>query len=228
MDNLTIKAFPGIILTFFAITMSFSTWAQDRHSVYNVEDNKVYSHAKYAEIKGSPYLYDEWLPAKFLGSDGKVYDHTKVNFNGLTNEIESDPEDGELIQLARSYFIKVTFDTGSGKETFLAGAHPEFGKKLVCLLYDGQKVKLYKYFSVEVEESVAQTPGIPTVFESFERTSSYYLLLNGSLNKVRLKKKKIIEALGHKSAIEGYIKKEKIDVGSEEGLKLLLSYYDTL
>jgi hypothetical protein len=74
----------------------------------------------------------------------------------------------------------------------------------------------------------AQTSGIPTAFESFERTSTYYLMINGNLNKVRLKKKKIIEALGHKSEVEVYIKQEKIDLGSEVGLKDLLNYYDSL
>jgi hypothetical protein len=227
MNNLTPKIILGIITASLAIIQSITGWAQDRHSVYNVEDKKVYSHARYDEIKGSPYLYEKWLPADILGSDGKFHKYPKVNFNGLTNEIESD-NDGNIIQFARSYFITVTFDTESGKETFLGGAHPEFGKKLVCLLFEGHKVKLYKHFDVEVEESVAQTPGIPTVFESFERTSTYYLLINGNLKKVRLKKKKIIEALGHKPEIEGYVKKEKIDLGSEDGFKTLLSYYETL
>ena len=95
-------------------------------------------------------------------------------------------------------------------------------------MYDGQKVKFIKDFEVKLEESVVQTPGIPTVFEKFSASKDYYLMLGANLNKVKLKKKSIIELLGSKTELEKYLKQEKINVSTESGLISLLSYYETL
>ena len=53
-------------------------------------------------------------------------------------------------------------------------------------------------------------------------------MLGDNLNKVKLKKKSIIELLGSKTELEKYLKQEKINVSTESGLISLLNYYETL
>jgi len=202
-------------------------WAQVNSLTYSVEATRQIEHRYYDTIEGTPYLYDEWHNATLLGSDGKIYSFSRVNFNGYTHHLEADLE-GKVKEFNASFFLKVTIDTGENKEIFMTGLHADFLRDIICIIYDGEQVKFIKKFDVTLEDLDIQKTRTSMRSEQFFPSIKYYIMLNGNLNKVKLKKKKIIEVLGHKSAIEEYAKKEKINFSSEEGLKLLLNYYDSL
>ena len=217
-----------ILLTSFALSISIYGWSQSEGmKVYDVSRTRVIDHAEYDEIKGSPYLYDEWHPARLLDSKGIFHDFLNVNFNGFTHKLET-KEDNSTEEFLSGSYLKIIVNTGVYEETFLRGIHPEFGRNLVCILYDGQEVKLIKKFEVRLEESVVQTTGIPTVFEMFAETIEYYIMIEGDLSKVKTKKKSIIEVLGYKSELESYIKKEKLNLNSESDIRNLIAYYESL
>jgi hypothetical protein len=227
MHSLTHAVLARIIITIMVMIISLECWSQEGSVIYSVAKTRVIDHSQYDEIKGSPYLYNDWLEAEVLGTEGKIYHFPLVNFNGFTHELELKKDD-RVEELIGSSYLKVTLNTGTNKETFLRGLHPEFEQNLVCILYDGQKVKLIKTFDVRVEESVVQTPGAPSVFEKFSRSKNYYLLKDSDLSKVRIKKKSVIAVLGHKSELEQYLKQKKINLNSESALITLLNYYESL
>lgn len=216
--------FRKLTFTFLLITISNILWAQGVATV--VKASHPLNPARYDEIKGSPYLYDTWYKAKIVGSDGKIYEDMAVNFNGLTHQLEL-KKDGRVSQLNNASYLKVIIHTDSGEEAFFRGIHPAFGANLVCILFDGEHIKLLKMFTVRKQATEVQTPMNPTVFEKFVPNAEYYLMIDGDLTQIKLKKKKIIEALGHKSAIEAYVKENKIDLSQEIGIKALLQQYES-
>lgn len=227
MNNLVLNIFRKTVATTFALIISLMAWAQGGNKIYDVSKTRVIDQSTYEEIKGTPYLYSDWYPAKLLDSEGKYHKFSEVNFNGFTHELES-KADGQVEEFIAHAYLKIIVNTGANENTFIRGIHPEFARNIVCIMYDGQKVKFIKDFEVKLEESVVQTPGIPTVFEKFSASKEYYLMLGANLNKVKLKKKSIIELLGSKTELEKYLKQEKINVSTESGLISLLSYYETL
>lgn len=227
MNILGLKILPRAITTFLALTISLMGQAQNATTIYDVSKTRVIDQSNYEEIRGTPYLYEDWYPAKLLDADGKYHKFPAVNFNGYTHELES-KTDGEVEEFIGHAYLKIIVNTGKYEHTFIRGIHPDFGRDIVCILYDGQNVKFIKEFRVKLEESVIQTPGIPTVFEKFSPTKNYYLMVDFELNKTKLKKKSIIELLGHKTEIEKYLKQEKININSESGLIRLLNYYESL
>ena len=95
------------------------------------------------------------------------------------------------------------------------------------MLYDGVRVKLIRDFKVRKQENEMQTPLNPTVFEKFVAQSDYYLMLEGLLHPVKIKKKKIMALLDHKQEIEKYIKENNLNLNTTEDVIKLLAYYET-
>jgi len=227
MNKLGITILQRTTTTIFALIITLMGWAQEGSKLYDVSKTRVVDQSNYEEIRGTPYLYDDWHEAKLLDADGKYHDFSEVNFNGYTQELES-KTDGLVEEFIGHAYLKIIVNTGKNEHTFIRGIHPDFGRDIVCILYDGQEVKFIKKFKVKLEESVMQTPGIPTVFEKFSPTKDYYLMVDGNLTKTKLKKKSIIALLGYKTEIEKYLKQEKINITSESGLIRLLNYYESL
>jgi hypothetical protein len=227
MNKLGIAILQRTTTTIFALIIALMGWAQDGNKIYDVSKTRVVDQSNYEEIRGTPYLYEDWHAAKLLDTEGKYHDFSEVNFNGYTHELES-KNDGLVEEFIGHAYLKIIVNTGKNEDTFIRGIHPDFGRKIVCILYDGQEVKFIKEYSVKLEEAVMQTPGIPTVFEKFSPNKNYYLMVDSNLTKTKLKKKSIIEILGYKTEIEKYLKQEKINVSSEDGLIRLLNYYESL
>ncbi|HHL53155.1 MAG TPA: hypothetical protein ENJ39_07230 [Flammeovirgaceae bacterium] len=191
-----------------------------------LESHKELDPSRYDEIKGSPYLYNDWLPATVVGSDGKMHENILVNYNGLTGELEIKRENRQT-EMEPSSYLKVMVHTPAGTQAFYRGIHPQLGNKLVCVLYDGVRVKLIRDFKVRKQENEMQTPLNPTVFEKFVAQSDYYLMLEGLLHPVKIKKKKIMALLDHKQEIEKYIKENNLNLNTTEDVIKLLAYYET-
>lgn len=206
---------------------SISANAQKGTVLYSDEGQvRHVDHSDYDNIKGSPYLFEEWYEAKVIGMDGQYTEYLKMNFNGLTHQLEL-LEDNKTKVLVENSYLKAIINDGTNEFTFMAGIHPELGRNKICILYDGNEIKLIKDFTVRIEESVMQTPGAPTVFEKFSSTVTHYLMKRGNLIRVKLRKKSILGALADNPSIDQYAKKEKIDFGSESDLRKLLEYYES-
>jgi len=202
------------------------TWAQEGQTIYSSQSKtRTIDHSEYNDIKGSPYIYDKWVSARILGTDGIFFDFEKVNFNGFSHQLEV-KTDGVTEEIIPDSFLKAIIETSEGKNTFMRGIHPDLGQNIICILYDGNKVKLIKKFDVRIEESVSQTPGVPTVFTKFATTKEYYIMLERNLSKTKLKKKSVISILNFKSQLENYIKQEKLNLNKESDMVLLLTYYE--
>ncbi len=213
-----------VLLTISLATIPFFSQAQKAYSV--LKSNRPVDPARYDEIKGSPYLYKDWQKAEIVGSDGTILHDVYVNFNGLTRQLEM-KKDGTVSEINVTSYLKVIVETDNGQQTFFRGIHPQFGAELICLPYDGQQIKLIKEFTVRKQDTEIQSPMNPTVYEKFIPSSEYYLMVNGQLSPVKIKKKKIIEVLGYKSEIERYLKQAGMSLNNEQNLVKLLSFVET-
>lgn len=211
-----IKSYVVFVLLFFIHIASFGQLEKDLVSI-SEQVNKD----RYAEIDGSPYYYDEWQSGDIISSDGKHHNHDKINFNGLTGDLEI--MDGINVRKLRTGgFLKVIVNINDRTDTFLRGIHPNFNFDLICVSYDGPRLKLLTEFNVRKDKY----QDTRTKVEKFARRSSFYLLFDDKLEPVAFRKKKIINILGHGDEIEAYLKESKLSIRSTDELVTLLAYFE--
>jgi hypothetical protein len=222
MNNISSLAKYASILG-FSLAVTTMSWAQNVYNATKV--NQDIDPSRYDKIQGSPYLYKVWQKAKIISSNGDVYYESELNYNGLTQQLEI-KENEKSKPLPPYTFIKVFVEGDNGTEAFLKRIHPDFGDNVVCVSYDGQRVKLIKIFTIRLAESGAQTSIQPAAFEKFIPRVEYYIMTDGSLASIALKKKKVIKVLGHNAEIEQYIKEHSLTLKKESDLIQVLKHYE--
>lgn len=202
---------------FVSLEQSF---AQLVPSVHNPD--QYVDPARYDEIQGSPYMYKNWQPGEILEANGSARSETEINYNGLTGEIEV-RTDGEREVLMTGSFLKVTINFENKYDNvFVRGLHPEFGIALACIVFDGQSIQLVKIFQVRKEISTSRG-----ISERFVPRIDYFLIREGQLVNINIRKKKILKELNpSKVDLEAYLKETNNDLKTESDFIDLLKYYD--
>ena len=212
-----------LLLTLTGATFCISNTAKGQDTLYLPNVSQLLDKEKYSDVKGSQYLYEEWLPARALLANGSFENVDKLNFNGHSKELEIMVGE-QLRQVPAFAYIKVTVEHDGYENIFIRGIHPEFRGDLVCLLYDGNNVKFVLKFVVKLEE-IAEPNAIT---KKFIRRSEYYLIKDGRISEVLLKKKKILAPLVQKGIdLEAYIEENDLNLKTEAEVINLLKYYDS-
>lgn len=192
---------------------------------------------RYSDIKGSPYLFeDKWLTADLLTKEVERVSNVSTRYNMYTGEFEV-RQDDKFIRLANDRFMRIEFEVNENGEQveneeerliFQASFHPRFKDRFINLIYSGPKLLLFRDFRSTVSEKTVQNVGDTVEFKRFFNKVDYYLIQNGELKIINLKKKKLIKLLGHKKQLEAYLKEYKPDLDSATDLKKLFTFVESL
>lgn len=174
---------------------------------------------RYKGIKGSPYLFEDWSTGVLLRDNEKPIEVPEMNFNAYSHNFEVKTEDKIIILDGTPYkAIKIKGIEEEKPTLFARGVHPYFKGKFVIVLYEGQKRSLFKQYSNRIYENTIQDVGKTREIKRFTASKNYFILENGELKKVKLKKKDVLAILG----VEKVMKQNKIKMNSEEDLVRLL------
>ena len=207
----------GLLLV---LLLSYESFSQNAYQAY--KKRKVRAE-EYASIDGSPYLYDEWLKAEVIAANGKVFTDEKVNYNAYTQELEH-YEANEVKEMITGSYLKVSFLTDDGRQVFMRGLHPELGMDLVCVLYDGKSVDFAKKVIV-----IVQDYDNPNTGRKFIPSTEYFIIKEGRLSWINLKKKKILSVFeDHYAELEKYLEDNNLKLRSEAEVIKFLDYYESL
>ena len=209
----------GLYICLLLIVSSYHLRAQNTSPLLKISEEV--NVGRYDRIQGSPYYYDDWQKGSVLASNGQVYENVALNFNGDSHELEL-KEDDRVRQLILGGYIKVTIPQDTYSDVFIRGINPKFGMDLVCVSYNGQKIKLVRNFQIRKEKYHTTT----TTTQKFLPTVDYYLVINGQIEGISIRKKKIIKILGHEKEAEAFLTQNNNPVKSEKDLIQLLNYYD--
>ena len=186
---------------------------------------------RYAKIKGDAYFFKDFVSGEIIDMEGVTYEDVLINFNAYEEAFEVRNGD-RFIKLDGIYYKQVVMEGPEGdKVTFVRGVHPDFRGKFIQLLHKSDKCTLVKKFKVNFQETTANTVGRTEVFQRFMPLKEYYLVTStgaSGIQQLKLNKKKLIQTLGHKKELESFIKKEKIDISTEDGLVSLVEYWGKL
>jgi hypothetical protein len=180
---------------------------------------------QYVDVKGTPYLVDEWVAGSVKFNDG-------VLFEGL--QLKYDQVEDVLMFLDKAknaqIFVKPVMEFKIGERVFRRGYVPVDGASPMAfyeVLSDG-KTQLLKRTSKKVHEEL--TYNSATKIKSINETNTYYISKSeNQLTKVKKDKKSITNVLSDKTAaLESYFKTNRPDLKQDADLAKLMVYYNSI
>lgn len=204
----------------------FSIGSYAQITTVNTYKNLITVKESRGDLEGSPYLFPQWETATVKFSPG---------INPLTESIKYDLLEDILVTKGENdqeYSFKdmpTEFVLSNSKEVYRNGFEPVDGltiKTFYNVIYDG-KVKFLKKLSKTIIESKGYNSA--SVTKKVTEDTNYYLVKPGSKPvKVKINEKAFVTVLGKSGELGKYIKENKIDLKSNDGVIKLLTYYDTL
>ncbi|TCD00032.1 hypothetical protein EZ449_21080 [Pedobacter frigidisoli] len=179
-----------------------------------------------ADLQGSPYLLSDWTAATIKFSPGIEPKTENIKYDLLDDVLIIKGEGDTEYTFTDA---PKEFKLSTNNEIYRNGFSPVdkmTEKTFYNVIYDG-KVKYLKKLSKMVIESKGYNSA--TVEKKVADETNFYIAKAGEKPvKVKGNEKSIIAVLGKNEALSKYIKENKLDLKSTEGISKLLTYYDTL
>lgn len=212
---------------FNAFAQEFSKYSTTPTAEYL--GGKLISYNKYTKIKGSPYLYDDWLHGEVVTNDGRTYKKMLIKFNTEKDELtfiyEKTDEPQRFADPIKMFTLHAETDR------VFANGFPKVDKQNAKSYYEvlvaGATMLLKR--DKEILESGrnewtrAATDGVYT------NRDTYYIYKSNQMQYVKTTRNGVLKLLADKAAgLTAYADSQKINFEQEEDLKKLLNYYNTL
>ncbi len=217
-----------VLLLMLSTVFAGSALAQ--YTKERLQKAKEINARSYDDIKGSPYLYEEFMYCSpFSQRRGQAYKEEWLNYNGYEGAFEIKRQ-GKLYGLpVQDYDSLVVHpskeDSLIAQEYFVKNLLP--GKPgFVNVLYYGRHLQLIREFKSKAELQIVETPGKSLKTPKFTRYYYYILQKDRVPYKIHLRKADFILILGHKKELTAYIKQHKLNMSRPGDVKKLLRYYE--
>ncbi len=181
---------------------------------------------EYTDLKGSPYLFDNWVKGAVQLGNGVVYKDIFLMYDQVDDAISFTYKSNST-QAQRFVDPVVRFTIGDKvfRRDLLAKGQP-MPEEFFEVLVDGE-TKLLRRTSKKVLNEVNHA--VATKQKSIYTVVSYYLTVSGKLVKLKNDKNSVLKALQkHQASIKSYIKDNNLDLKDEHDLEKLITYYNSL
>lgn len=241
------RSFLSIFFLFLAISL---VDGQNNTTHYSTKSKKV-KREHYKNIKGSPFLFDDWVSADLKHLKEEDLSDVSIRYDLFEGNIEiksgsgyaisgKDQEvDGErFFLLEDKYFKTIEIAKAKNEEALkdfdvdtiylIKGIHRDYLRKYAVALYNGKDVKLIKTYEVKMRKNQINTPGKIEEIKKFGKSTGYALVRKKEKTKVKLKDKDFYKALGKESELKAFKKEHNLKMKKEYDFVKLLRYYESL
>jgi hypothetical protein len=188
---------------------------------------------KYADVNGSAYLFPNFKFATIVLSDGRKYGNVKARLNLVEHEINFIASNGQEGYIGKGMVNTITISDTNKQEikvyTFQTGfpsIDNQSGIHFYQVLVAG-KLSLLKSINKNIEERVNELSGEKS--KEFAIRENLYIYSGGILKRIKKDASFFTEAMAdQKDAIRQFINENKVNFKSEEQLKKLIEFYNTL
>lgn len=212
----------SLLVLIFTSSISF---AQKKIIFTNSEpvDNK-----RYDDVKGSPMIFDGWVPGEIIDDEGVVYDNLFLNYNGYTEAFEVVSGKDQYIILNPATYTEVIITDLEARKSlglefldslvFKKSLHPKMKDLYVLTIFEGKGYQFKKYFVSNIVTRKKNIPGETVEFKRFNPKDLMILLDHGIKYEFTMKKSSMKKNLPLDYEINKWNKrKRKTDVYSYEG-----------
>jgi hypothetical protein len=182
-----------------------------------------------SNIKGSPYLDDEFNYGSIYTVDKKHFADIPLRYNIYNDDLEFKNPEGQVQALATPDIVeKAVF--GSIQLVYCPYVVSNKNKKGFFVVLEEGKASLYSKPGVVFREGTA--PGAykdPEPPKFVKKSDEYYIRFGSGQAQLIGNKKELMAAFpDNKSKIESFMSKNKIKTSKPESLKELVRYYNSL
>lgn len=189
---------------------------------------------QYTDVKGSPYLSDEWQKGTVELANGTILDKINLMYDLVKGELIFKGDDGQALAFEPATVYAFTIHLQKNglrreKKSYRKGFPPVDGAPDMAfyeVLTDGQTQLLKRTRKVIFEEMPF---GSSTKVKTIKETAYYYIARSGKLVKIKTDKKSVLSVLEeHAPALEKHIKSNKLNLKDDAHLAQLVAYYNGL
>jgi hypothetical protein len=188
---------------------------------------------KYADVNGSAYLFPTFKYSSIILTDGRKYTNVKARLNLVEHEVNFIASNGDEGYIGKGMVNTIAISDTNKQEikvyTFQTGfpaIDNQSGIQFYQVLVSG-KLSFLKSINKNIEERVNELSGEKS--KEFAIRENLYIVSGGIIKRVKKDAGFFIEAMAdQKDAIRQFISENKVNFKSEEQLKKLIEFYNTL
>lgn len=221
------------LLIAMLITAFFSrSSAQEmQHLLYDRSNGYLTYTIQYEQIKGSQFLFDDWKKATIISNKGYAFDNVELKFDMYINRFVLNKNDTAYLvnENTRSIILFPDNDDTTAKMIFENGfvSPGNFTEKNYLQILVKGDVTLLKYYHLDMIEYTEYND--PVKYKRFVPVKEYFILKNGTTEKIILNKKKFNEFLqSKKAAIDPFIKQKNLSGKDEKDWIAAINYYNSI
>lgn len=224
-----------IVIILFCTTYSFSqTLVYETKEVLDFYSNVKLVNpggdlpAYGSDIKGSPYLIDEFKKGIIYTTNKQKFIDVPLRFNIYNDNFEFKTAEGEVMEIAAPEIVeKITYNDCN--MVYMPYTGEKTGKGFFKELQEG-KASLYAHHEVVFKDSPRQESfAMPEPPKFIKKQDSHYIRFgSGKAIKVGNKNELIQIFPDHQKEISAFVKKNKVKTNKTEKLMELVLYYNSL
>lgn len=217
-------------LLFMIIACSAISQIYTNESEALMTNRLVIDETIYEDIKGSPYVFDDFVKADIFDKYGNLIKDVSVNYNAFDHGMEV-RKNGNSTILDESQYLKITIKDHNLKKNVDGPLVfvPYYGSsatnvKYVQEIVHSPMLRLYKKYRVGKKESTINTPGEIITHERFNMYKEYIIFKDGEYIQVKSKIDDFIKIIGHEKELKSFAKKNKIKLKTDQQAKEFIEY----
>lgn len=200
---------------------------------------------RYQGVKGSPYFLDLFVDGTVeikSGNAGKseVYKGVRLKYDAFSNALQAVlPASKDTLQFSTTPVISFSLEMPTTGQPLVfkrfkeaQTVDPNLRETFFAVLQESTdgKVALVKRIGKKKIDANFKGPySSGQTYDEIVEDIQYYVVANGSMQKVKLNKKSIVEALPNQSEkLKSYIASQKLAMSSETDLVKVVTYYQSL
>ncbi|MFI5133776.1 MAG: hypothetical protein ACHQEB_05540 [Chitinophagales bacterium] len=199
----------------------------DRKMIDRTSGNLLYIY-QYEDVKGTPFLYDDWMPAIVIAYDNTMFKNMHLKFDVAGNEFifkrndtnyRVGPEATEIRMFSKNG-DSIVFRNGFNINNAIRQS------KYIQVLSEG-KITFLKYFRKNTEEY--NEYGDATKYKRFVEMYEYYTYKDNKSDPVRITKKELETLLSDKwDKVSQYMSQNNLSGKDEKSFAAAINYYNSL
>ena len=186
--------------------------------------------AAYGTI-GSPFVFEDFVPGIVYFSNKMKSGTEKINYNCHDNEVlYSDGAKSFLLDARRIDYLEFKLGENASwvfKQVFLEDKKKSLFLQVLC---DDHSILYKRHFREFRKADYGGAYSADRRYDEYTDRYNYYILLEGGdIQSLKPQKKAVLEIMEtYGNEMEEFLKKEKINLKSEDDLVRLIRYYDSL
>lgn len=218
------------LLTISILLITLISFAQDSRIGDILDPNRnnrsLWDSSSSDDIKGSPYLFDEWMVGEIKTKLGSVYPNVKIKYAAYSDQLFFLTEEGDERVIAREKVHYFQFNDEEGK-SYLFEHIPYQG--YLQRLAKENNVTLYKKIEIVIKEAPKNNGyNASTGKDEFVKSTKYFIQTKNLVELVTNKNDFADLFQENKSELMGFIKKNKVRFKKDEKMIDLVKYTQSL